>query len=138
MQIPAEESEDEPAAGEERPDPRLSEQDTAGGSQEGSRDGSKEGAGSPPETDGDGQREGQEAEQTDRTVILPGIPAGTRTPAWELTSGQGERFAAGAGFVCRIQRDLPAAEGRHPGKALCGAHVSAEVRPGRSGLTEGM
>ncbi|NXH57624.1 TCF25 factor, partial [Rhabdornis inornatus] len=57
--IPAEESEDEPAAGEERPDTRLSEQDTAGGSQEGSKDRSEEGAVT-EETDGDGQREGQE------------------------------------------------------------------------------
>nr|XP_030138347.3 transcription factor 25 [Taeniopygia guttata] len=72
--IPAEESEDEPAAGEERPEPRLSEQDTAGRSQEGSRDRSKEGAGSPPETDGDGQREGQEAEQTDRTLATSNKP----------------------------------------------------------------
>lgn len=68
LQIPAEESEDEAADGEERPDTRLSEQDPAGGSPEGSRDRSKEGTGTPSETDGDGHREGQEAEQPDRTV----------------------------------------------------------------------
>ncbi|NXX35365.1 TCF25 factor, partial [Nicator chloris] len=61
--IPAEESEDEPAAGEERPDTRLSEQDTAGGSQEGSKEGAVT-----EEADRDGQREGQEAEQPDRTL----------------------------------------------------------------------
>ncbi|XP_053808403.1 transcription factor 25 isoform X1 [Vidua chalybeata] len=72
--IPAEESEDEPAAGEERAGTRLSEQDTAGGSQEGSRDRSKEGAVTPSETDGDGQREGQEAEQPDRTLATSNKP----------------------------------------------------------------
>ncbi|NWR00030.1 TCF25 factor, partial [Paradoxornis webbianus] len=72
--IPAEEeSEDEPAAGEERPDTRLSEQDTAGGSQEGSKDRSKEGA-VPEETDGDGHREGQEAEQQDRALATSNKP----------------------------------------------------------------
>ncbi|NXD39023.1 TCF25 factor, partial [Copsychus sechellarum] len=69
--IPAEESEDEPAAGEERPDPRLSEQDTAGGSQEGSKDSSKEGAVT-QETDGDGHREGQE--QPDQTLATSNKP----------------------------------------------------------------
>lgn len=57
-------------AGEERPDTRLSEQDTAGGSQEGSKDRNKEGTVT-EQTDGDGQREGQEAEQQDRTVTAP-------------------------------------------------------------------
>ncbi|XP_041878762.1 transcription factor 25 [Corvus kubaryi] len=64
--IPAEESEDELLAGEEQPDTRLSEGDTAGRSQEGSKDRSKEGA-VIEETDGDGHREGQEARQPDRT-----------------------------------------------------------------------
>ncbi|XP_058701768.1 ribosome quality control complex subunit TCF25 isoform X2 [Poecile atricapillus] len=67
--IPAEESEDEPVAGEERPDTRLSEQDTAGGS----KDRSKEGAVT-EETDGDGQREGQEAEQPDQTLATSNKP----------------------------------------------------------------
>ncbi|NWW40448.1 TCF25 factor, partial [Panurus biarmicus] len=67
--IPAEESEDEPVAGEERPDTRLSEQDTARGSQEGSKDRSKEGT-VPEETDGDGQREGQE----DQTLATSNKP----------------------------------------------------------------
>ncbi|NXM93824.1 TCF25 factor, partial [Sylvia borin] len=71
--IPAEESEDEPAAGEERPDTRLSEQDTAGGSQEGSKDSSKEGTVA-EETDGDGQREGQEAKQQDRSLATSNKP----------------------------------------------------------------
>ncbi|NXP40040.1 TCF25 factor, partial [Leiothrix lutea] len=71
--IPAEESEDEPAAGEEQQDTRLSQQDTAAGSQEGSRDRSKEGAVA-EETDGDGQREGQEAEQQDRTLATSNKP----------------------------------------------------------------
>ncbi|NXW72619.1 TCF25 factor, partial [Hirundo rustica] len=71
--IPAEESEDEPAAREERADTRLSEQDTAGGSQEGSKDRGKEGAVT-EETDGDGQREGQEAEQQDRSLATSNKP----------------------------------------------------------------
>ncbi|NWS84148.1 TCF25 factor, partial [Toxostoma redivivum] len=71
LQIPAEESEDEPAAGEERPDTRLSEQDTAGGSQEGSKDRSKEGAVT-QEPDGDGQREGQE--QPDQMLATSNKP----------------------------------------------------------------
>ncbi|XP_066183514.1 ribosome quality control complex subunit TCF25 [Sylvia atricapilla] len=71
--IPAEESEDEPAAGEERADTRLSEQDTAGGSQEGSKDSSKEGTVA-EETDGDGQREGQEAERQDRSLATSNKP----------------------------------------------------------------
>ncbi|KAL2300083.1 hypothetical protein Nmel_012043 [Mimus melanotis] len=69
--IPAEESEDEPAAGEERPDMRLSEQDTAGGSQEGSKDRSKEGAVT-QDPDGDGQREGQE--QPDQMLATSNKP----------------------------------------------------------------
>ncbi|NXC84138.1 TCF25 factor, partial [Cercotrichas coryphoeus] len=69
--IPAEESEDEPAAGEEQPDTRLSEQDTAGGSQEGSKDSSKEGAVT-QETGRDGQREGQE--QPDQTLATSNKP----------------------------------------------------------------
>ncbi|NXR62397.1 TCF25 factor, partial [Rhadina sibilatrix] len=71
--IPAEESEDEPAAGEERPDTRLSQQDTAGGGQQGSKDSSKEGAVA-EETDGDGHREGQEAEQQDRALATSNKP----------------------------------------------------------------
>ncbi|XP_062355925.1 ribosome quality control complex subunit TCF25 isoform X3 [Cinclus cinclus] len=71
--IPAEESEDELVAGEERPDTRLSEQDTAGGNQEGSKDRSKERAVT-EETDGDGQREGQEAEQPDQTLATSNKP----------------------------------------------------------------
>ncbi|XP_056356858.1 transcription factor 25 [Oenanthe melanoleuca] len=69
--IPAEESEDEPAAGEERLDTRLSEQDTAGGHQEGSRDRSKEGAVTEG-TDGDGQREAQE--QPDQMLATSNKP----------------------------------------------------------------
>ncbi|NWY65632.1 TCF25 factor, partial [Erithacus rubecula] len=69
--IPAEESEDEAAAGEERPDTRLSEQDTAGGSQEGSRDSSKDGAVTEG-THGDGQRE--EQEQPDQTLATSNKP----------------------------------------------------------------
>ncbi|KAF4789229.1 Transcription factor 25 [Turdus rufiventris] len=65
--IPAEESEDEAVAGEERPDTRLSDQDTAGGNQ----DRSKEGAVT-EETDGDGQREGQE--QLDQTLATSNKP----------------------------------------------------------------
>ncbi|NXD30601.1 TCF25 factor, partial [Spelaeornis formosus] len=68
--IPAEESEDEAVAGEKRPDPRLSEH---GGSQEGSQDSSREGAVS-QEMDGDVQREGQEAEQLDRTLATSNKP----------------------------------------------------------------
>ncbi|XP_063266460.1 ribosome quality control complex subunit TCF25 isoform X1 [Prinia subflava] len=71
--IPAEESEDEPAAGEEAADTRLSEQDTGRGSQEGSRDRSKEGAVA-EDTDGDGHREGQEAEQPDRALATSNKP----------------------------------------------------------------
>ncbi|XP_015495856.1 transcription factor 25 isoform X1 [Parus major] len=67
--IPAEESEDEPVAGEERPETRLSEQDMAGGS----KDRSKEGAVT-EETDGDGQREGQEAEQPDQMLATSNKP----------------------------------------------------------------
>ncbi|XP_023790216.1 transcription factor 25 [Cyanistes caeruleus] len=69
LQIPAEESEDELVAGEERADTRLSEQDTAGGS----KDRSKEGAVT-EETDGDGQREGQEAEQPDQMLATSNKP----------------------------------------------------------------
>ncbi|XP_041340379.1 transcription factor 25 [Pyrgilauda ruficollis] len=72
--IPAEESEDEPVAEEERADTRLSEQDTAAGSPRGSRDRSKEGAVSPSEADGDGHREGQEAQQPDRTLATSNKP----------------------------------------------------------------
>ncbi|XP_074406789.1 ribosome quality control complex subunit TCF25 [Zonotrichia albicollis] len=68
--IPAEESEDEAAAGEER----LSEQDPAGGSPEGSRDRSQDRAVTPSETHGDGEREGQEAEQPDRTLATSNKP----------------------------------------------------------------
>ncbi|KAF2981325.1 hypothetical protein EK904_002297 [Melospiza melodia maxima] len=70
LQIPAEESEDEAAAGEER----LSEQDPAGGSPQGSRDRSQDRAVTPSETRGDGQREGQEAEQPDRTLATSNKP----------------------------------------------------------------
>ncbi|TRZ15415.1 hypothetical protein HGM15179_011662 [Zosterops borbonicus] len=71
--IPAEESEDEPVAGEEQLDTRLSQQDTAGGSQEGTQDSSQEGAVA-QETDGDGQREEQEPEQQDRTLTTSNKP----------------------------------------------------------------
>ncbi|NXL19603.1 TCF25 factor, partial [Setophaga kirtlandii] len=70
LQIPAEESEDEAAAGEER----LSEQDPAGGTPEGSRDRSQEGAVTPSETHSDGQREGQEAEQPHRMLATSNKP----------------------------------------------------------------
>lgn len=72
-QIPAEESEEEAPAGEERVDTRLSEQDTAGERQQGSRDRSREGA-LTEDTDGDGHREGHEAEQPDQTVTAPRDP----------------------------------------------------------------
>ncbi|XP_041256732.1 transcription factor 25 [Onychostruthus taczanowskii] len=72
--IPAEESEDELVAEEERPDTRLGEQDTAAGSPQGSRDRSKEGAVTPLEADGDGHREGQEAQQPDRTLATSNKP----------------------------------------------------------------
>lgn len=97
LQIPAEESEDEPAAGEERPDTRLSEQDTAGGNQEGSKDRSKEGAVT-EETDGDGQREGQE--QPDQTVTAPRDPReGHTLKPGNSHLGQDEQFGA-EGWVC--------------------------------------
>ncbi|XP_064243231.1 ribosome quality control complex subunit TCF25 [Passer domesticus] len=72
--IPAEESEDELVAGEERADTRLGEQDTAAGSPQGSRGSSREGAVSPSETAGDGHREGQEAQQPDRTLATSNKP----------------------------------------------------------------
>lgn len=94
LQIPAEESEDEPVAGEERADTRLSEQETAGGSQEGSKDRSKEGAVT-EDTDGDGQREGQEAEQQDRTVTAPRNPAeGHTLEPGNSHLGEDEQFGA--------------------------------------------
>ncbi|KAM3665375.1 ribosome quality control complex subunit TCF25 [Ammospiza maritima maritima] len=68
--IPAEESEDEAAAGEER----LSEQDPAGGSPQGSRDRSQDRAVTPSETRGDGERGGQEAGQPDRTLATSNKP----------------------------------------------------------------
>ncbi|XP_058669520.1 ribosome quality control complex subunit TCF25 [Ammospiza nelsoni] len=68
--IPAEESEDEAAAGEER----LSEQDPAGGSPQGSRDRSQDRAVTPSETHGDGERGGQEAGQPDRTLATSNKP----------------------------------------------------------------
>ncbi|NXV00459.1 TCF25 factor, partial [Cettia cetti] len=71
--IPAEESEDEAADGEERPDTRLGEQEAAGGRQEGSSDRSREGAVT-RETDGDGQREGQEAQQQDTSLATSNKP----------------------------------------------------------------
>ncbi|NXD97642.1 TCF25 factor, partial [Chaetorhynchus papuensis] len=86
--IPAEESEDELPAGEERPDTRLSEGDTAGGNQEGNKDRSKEGAVT-EETDGDGRREGQEAEQPDRT------PASSIKPRKKKKKRKTKKNAAG-------------------------------------------
>ncbi|NXD48487.1 transcription factor 25 [Corvus cornix cornix] len=86
--IPAEESEDELLAGEERPDTRLSEGDTAGRSQEGSKDRSKEGA-VIEETDGDGHREGQEAGQPDRT------PASSNKPRKKKKKRKTKKNAAG-------------------------------------------
>ncbi|XP_072729203.1 ribosome quality control complex subunit TCF25 isoform X5 [Ciconia boyciana] len=56
--ITAEESEDEPPSREERADARLSERDAAGGNNEGAVT---------EETEGDGQRDGEEAEQPDQT-----------------------------------------------------------------------
>lgn len=38
--------------------------------------------------------------------------------------------------MCRIQRDFPAAERRHPRKVLCCVHMSTEVGPGGNGLKE--
>ncbi|KFV96847.1 Transcription factor 25, partial [Fulmarus glacialis] len=61
-QITAEESEDEPPSREERADARLSERDAAGGNNEGPVT---------AETEGDGQRDGEEAEQPDQTVTKP-------------------------------------------------------------------
>ncbi|XP_072729202.1 ribosome quality control complex subunit TCF25 isoform X4 [Ciconia boyciana] len=60
--ITAEESEDEPPSREERADARLSERDAAGGNNEGAVT---------EETEGDGQRDGEEAEQPDQTVTNP-------------------------------------------------------------------
>lgn len=91
LQIPAEESEDEAATGEER----LSEQDPAGDTPEGCRDRSQEGAVTPSETHGDGQREGQEAEQPDRTVTA----ARDFTSAWNSHLGRVGTVVLGAGFV---------------------------------------
>ncbi|XP_075367243.1 ribosome quality control complex subunit TCF25 isoform X4 [Mycteria americana] len=56
--ITAEESEDEPPSREERADARLSERDAAGGNNEGAVT---------EETEGDGQRDGEEAERPDQT-----------------------------------------------------------------------
>lgn len=62
VQITAEESEDEPLAREERADARLSERDAAGESNEGAVT---------EETEGNEQRDGEEAEQPDQTVTKP-------------------------------------------------------------------
>ncbi|NXC64448.1 TCF25 factor, partial [Aleadryas rufinucha] len=86
--IPAEESEDELPAGEERPDTRLSEGDAAGGNQEGNKDRSKEGAVT-QETDGDGHREGQEAEQPDPT------PASSNKPRKKKKKRKTKKNSAG-------------------------------------------
>ena len=63
-QITAEESEDEPPSREEQADARLSERDAAGGNNEGAVT---------KETEGDGQRDGEEAEQPDQTVTKPQV-----------------------------------------------------------------
>ncbi|KAM7101908.1 ribosome quality control complex subunit TCF25 isoform 2-T2 [Ciconia maguari] len=63
--ITAEESEDEPPSREERADARLSERDAAGGNNEGAVT---------EETEGDGQRDGEEAEQPDQTPVLSNKP----------------------------------------------------------------
>ncbi|NWW17354.1 TCF25 factor, partial [Falcunculus frontatus] len=84
LQIPAEESEDELPAGEERPDTRLSQGDTAGGNQEGNKDRSKEGAVT-EETDG----EGQLAEQPDRT------PASSNKPRKKKKKRKTKKNSAG-------------------------------------------
>ncbi|NXE42078.1 TCF25 factor, partial [Ptilorrhoa leucosticta] len=86
--IPAEESEDELPAGEERPDTRLSEGDAAGETQEGSKDRSKEGAVT-EETDGDGHREGQEAEQPDQ------MPASSNKPRKKKKKRKTKKNSAG-------------------------------------------
>ncbi|NXM39821.1 TCF25 factor, partial [Gymnorhina tibicen] len=88
LQIPAEESEDELLAGEERPDTRLGEGDTAGGNQEGNKDRDKEGAVT-KETDGDGHREGQEAEQPDPT------PASSNKPRKKKKKRKTKKNSAG-------------------------------------------
>lgn len=133
LQIPAEESEDEAAAGEERPDTRLSDEDTAGGSQEGSKDRSKEGAVT-EETDGDGQREGQE--QLDQTVTAPRDPREGHTHSDLGICIWGRMSGLVLSLMCRIQRDFPAAERRYQRKELCCVHMSTEVRPGRSDIKE--
>ncbi|XP_009867192.1 PREDICTED: transcription factor 25, partial [Apaloderma vittatum] len=63
--ITAEESEDEPSSREERADARLGEWDTAGGNGEGTVT---------KETEGDGQKDGEEAEQPDQTPVLGNKP----------------------------------------------------------------
>ncbi|XP_074895875.1 ribosome quality control complex subunit TCF25 isoform X2 [Buteo buteo] len=63
--ITAEESEDEPLSREERADARLSERDAAGGNNEGAVT---------EETEGNGQGDGEEAEQPDQTPVLSNKP----------------------------------------------------------------
>ncbi|NXE16897.1 TCF25 factor, partial [Lophotis ruficrista] len=65
VQITAEESEDEPPSGEERGDARLRERDAAEGNNEGAVT---------EETEGDGQRDGEEAERPDQTPVLSNKP----------------------------------------------------------------
>lgn len=116
LQIPAEESEDEAAAGEER----LSEQDPAGDTPEGSRDRSQEGAVTPSETHRDGQRGGQEAEQPDRMVTA----ARDMHFSLGLTPGEGGHGGAGA-WVCVEDTEGFSScreRGGTPGR-LCCVHV---------------
>ncbi|KAM6123779.1 ribosome quality control complex subunit TCF25 [Phoenicopterus ruber ruber] len=63
--ITAEESEDEPLSREERADAQLGERDAAEGNSEGAVT---------EEAEGDGQREGEEAEQPDQTPMLSNKP----------------------------------------------------------------
>lgn len=116
-------------AGEERPDTRLSDQDTAGGNQDRSKEGAVTG-----ETDGDGQREGQE--QLDQTVTAPRDPGEGHTHSDLGTRVWGGMSSLVLSLMCRIQRDFPAAERRYQRKELCCVHMSTEVRPGRSDLKE--
>ncbi|NXF08940.1 TCF25 factor, partial [Smithornis capensis] len=90
-----EESEDEPPAGEERVDTRLSERDTAGGNKEGTRDSNKEGAAS--EEMDNGQEEGPE--QLDRT------PVSNNKPRKKKKKRKAKKTSAGDTLVCLTLRE---------------------------------
>ncbi|XP_029820444.1 transcription factor 25 [Manacus vitellinus] len=91
LQIPAEESEDEPVTGEEQVDTRLSEQDTAGGNKEGNKERNKERnkEGAVTEDTDDGQREEEEAEQPDQ------MPASSNKPRKKKKKRKTKKTSAG-------------------------------------------